>query len=117
MNKEVTWSNSVSYNRDKTKLPNILKVDDDSDALLKKKLETISESHKHNDGAETPVSTIFNINMSKNKKKLLPIENAVVKVETPRGANDYKIEKVKVTMLVKDEKSKSLQEINGDWTE
>lgn len=49
--------------------------------------------------------------------KLPLLENAVVKLETPMASSrDYKIEQVKVTMLVKDEKSNSLQEINGNWT-
>lgn len=49
--------------------------------------------------------------------KLPLLENAVVKLETPMASSrDYKIEQVKVTMLVKDEKSNSLQEINGKWT-
>lgn len=48
--------------------------------------------------------------------KLPFIDNAVVKLETPMASSrDFKIEQVKVTMLVKDEKSNSLQEINGDW--
>ena len=41
------------------------------------------------------------------------VNNAVVKLESPR--KDLKIEQVKVSMLVKDEKSNNLQEINGDW--
>lgn len=54
--------------------------------------------------------------MQPQNKKLLPLENAVIKLETPlNSSRDYKIEQVKVSMLVKDEKSKSLQEINGDW--
>lgn len=41
----------------------------------------------------------------------------MIKLETPMGnTDDYKIEKVKVTMLVKDEKSNEVQEINGDWS-
>ncbi len=41
------------------------------------------------------------------------LDNAIVKLETPR--KDLKIEQVKVSMLVKDEKSNNVQEINGDW--
>lgn len=53
---------------------------------------------------------------SLSSNKLPLIDNAVVKLETPMASSkDYKIEQVKVTMLVKDEKSNSLQEINGDW--
>jgi hypothetical protein len=60
-------------------------------------------------------SNVFSINMRNPQQ--LPLENAVIKLETPMSnSKDYKIEQVKVTMLVKDEKSNSLQEINGDWT-
>lgn len=43
-------------------------------------------------------------------------ESATLKLETPRNASkDYKIEQVKVSMLVKDENSNEVQEITGDW--
>ena len=67
---------------------------------------------------DAPVSSVFNINMSspKNLKKILPLESATLKLETPRNASkDYKIEQVKVSMLVKDENSNEVQEISGDW--
>jgi hypothetical protein len=41
------------------------------------------------------------------------LDSAIVKLESPR--KDLKIEQVKVSMLVKDETSNSIQEINGDW--
>ena len=67
---------------------------------------------------DAPVSSVFNINLQSPKtlKKILPLENATLKLETPRNASkDYKIEHVKVSMLVKDENSNETQEINGDW--
>jgi hypothetical protein len=67
---------------------------------------------------DAPVSSVFNINLQspKNLKKILPLENATLKLETPRNTSkDYKIEHVKVSMLVKDENSNETQEINGDW--
>ena len=36
-----------------------------------------------------------------------------MKLESP--FKDYKIEKVKLTMLVKDEASNNVEEMNGDW--
>ena len=67
-------------------------------------------------GRESPTA-VFSINMQpqSHSNHSLPIENAVVKLETPLGnPNDYKIEQVKVTMLVKDEKSNDLKEIAGE---
>ena len=52
----------------------------------------------------------------KNLNKILPLENATLKLETPRNnSKDYKIEQVKVSLLVKDENSNETQEINGNW--
>lgn len=68
--------------------------------------------------AQTGILSINLKNDEQQPKKLLPlIENTVVKLETPMIGNskDYKIEQVKVTMLVKDENTNSFQEINGDW--
>jgi hypothetical protein len=49
-------------------------------------------------------------------KILTPLDNAVIKLETPRPlGNDFKIEQVKVTFLVKDENSNNLQEVVADW--
>jgi len=67
---------------------------------------------------DEPVSNVFNINMQspKNLKKILPLESATLKLETPRNSSkDYKIEQVKVSMLVKDENSNETQEISGNW--
>jgi hypothetical protein len=67
---------------------------------------------------DAPVSNVFNINMQspKNLKKILPLENATLKLETPRNTSkDYKIEQVKVSMLVKDENSNETEEISGNW--
>jgi hypothetical protein len=71
----------------------------------------------NNQGLGRPSSppSVLNINLKNNSS--MPLENAVIKLETPMAnSKDYKIEQVKVTMVVKDEKSNSLQEINGDWT-
>ncbi|CAF1055374.1 unnamed protein product [Brachionus calyciflorus] len=96
----------------KSNFPLKLKGDDE---VVKKKLDAIPEILKldQNDRAESPVSKVFNINLQKADRQSV-LENAVIKLETPRPS-DVKVEKVKVTMLVKDEKSNSLQEISGDW--
>jgi hypothetical protein len=47
------------------------------------------------------------------QNKPSPLDNTVIKLETPRG--DLKIEQVKVTFLVKDNDSDVVQEIVGDW--
>lgn len=77
-------------------------------------------------------SAIFNINMHaihqdqkqqqqqqhqqrKTPAKNALLENAVVKVETPKPSKEFKIEKVKVIMFLKDQESNSVQEIAGDW--
>lgn len=49
------------------------------------------------------------------KNILSKLDNAIVKLETPSSSKDFKIEQVKVTMMVKDQESNSLQEIAGDW--
>ena len=67
------------------------------------------------DGRVSP-SHVLSINMhSKKPMSYTPIDNTVVKIETPAlvNTNDYKIEQVKVSMLVKDEKNNDLQEISG----
>ena len=59
-------------------------------------------------------SHVLSINMhSKKPMSYTPIDN--VKIETPAlvNTNDYKIEQVKVSMIVKDEKNNDLQEISG----
>jgi len=67
-------------------------------------------------GRSSPQSTVLNLSLQSPKKNS-PIENAMLKLETPSdlNTNDYKVEQVKLTMLVKNEKSKSYSEINGDW--
>lgn len=72
-------------------------------------------------GGVAATTGVLSINLKnphpEQSNKLPFIENAVVKLETPMASSkDFKIEQVKVTMLVKDEKSNNLQEINGDWT-
>ncbi len=64
-------------------------------------------------------SAIFNINMHKNttnNRLLNQLEKAIVKIETPKPGNDFSIEQVTVTMLVKDQHTNKIQEIAGDWT-
>ena len=66
----------------------------------------------------SPVSNVFNINLQspRNLNKPLPLENATFKLETPvNNSKDYKIEQVKVSLLVKDENSNETQELNGNW--
>lgn len=95
----------------KANLPLLMKTEDEN---LRKKLDAIPEILKIDqvDNNE-PSSQVFNINFKKPEKQS-SLENAVIKLETPRSS-DVKVEKVKVTMLVKDENSNSLQEVTGDW--
>ena len=55
------------------------------------------------------MSPVFNINIFQGKQK----EEPSIKVDSP--TKDYKIEELKVTMLVKDEKSNKLQKIENNW--
>jgi hypothetical protein len=81
-----TYSSSSNYNS-KTKLPHISSDNDD----FRKKLDSIPEVLKLD-------------------------ENATFKLETPvNNSKDYKIEQVKVSLLVKDENSNETQELNGNW--
>lgn len=93
-----------------TTLPLLMKSDDEN---VKKKLDAIPEILKIDQVDHEPSSQVFNINFNKSDRQS-SLENAVIKLETPRS-NDVKVEKVKVTMLVKDENSNSLQEVTGDW--
>ena len=66
---------------------------------------------------KSPLSPVFNINIypgtKDGKGKEESSENSTIKVESP--TKDYKIEELKVTMLVKDEKSNKIQKIENNW--
>lgn len=94
----------------KSSLPLLMKTEDEN---IGKKLNAIPEILKIDQSDNETSAQVFNINFNKSDRQSA-IENAVIKLETPRS-NDVKVEKVKVTMLVKDENSNNLQEVSGDW--
>ena len=48
-------------------------------------------------------------------KILKPLEYPSIKIKAPTPSKDYKIEEIKMTMIVKNEKLDSLEEISCDW--
>ncbi len=62
------------------------------------------------------MSPVFNINIipkTASQKREETANDAVIKIEAP--VKDMKIEEVKLTMFVKDDKTNTIQSIQGNW--
>ena len=56
-----------------------------------------------------------NINNNNNTTKL--IDNTIIRLETIKNNNDdFSVEKVEVSMLVKDQQTHLVHKLAGDWT-
>jgi hypothetical protein len=68
-------------------------------------------------------SNVFNISMhatsnNNNNNNTKSIDNTIIRLETIKNNNndDFSVEKVEVSMLVKDQQTHLVHKLAGDWT-